>query len=109
MYRMFYNCHSSGDRVDSADAIIAEKDTVIDVAPQILRKSDDFFGVIDSEGRTLQFMREVGDLVWMEIPTPKENGSYGCHIAISDLEMVLISLPATFQSVAFPKMDFSPW
>ncbi|MFA0718709.1 hypothetical protein AB4622_22205 [Vibrio splendidus] len=40
-----------------------------------------FIGFIDSFNITLQFYVDEVDKIWVEIPVPEENGSYGKHIS----------------------------
>ena len=78
-YRAFYNCQSTEERVDSANAYDIELDGAANIVVDILRTEGDFFGLTDTAGVALQFMQEA-DSAWMEIPAPSEGGSYGAHV-----------------------------
>ncbi|MEM9415592.1 MAG: hypothetical protein AAGA29_08975 [Planctomycetota bacterium] len=108
VYQAFYCCYSTGKQVASSDPVEIDRDCVGTVALDVLRAKDDFFGLVDSEGTTLQFMRE-DEHVWMEVPAPAEQASYGKSITMDALKALLASLPPTFSHDSFPGMVRGSW
>ena len=84
-YQAFYTCHSTDDRVNSESPIDLDRNSVVNVAQQILRDPSDFFGLIDTDGKTLQFYYEESGKILMEMPCPERRVSLGRHISITDL------------------------
>jgi hypothetical protein len=83
-YRAFYACYETNRIVEAERAHEFDLDAAAALAADILRDDEDFFGLIDEQVQTLQFMRD-GEAVWMEIPVPAEQGSYGMHVAVEDV------------------------
>ena len=108
-YRVFYTCYGTDDSVDSNSPFMTDRDTMISMAQQILRRDGDFFGLIDDNHITLQFMMEKGNKIWMEIPAPVDGGSYGKQIDISDLEATLLSIDQPFEPAKLAGLAFKKW
>ena len=107
-FKAFYNCNSTEERVDSANAYDIELDWAANIVPDILRGEGDFFGLTDGAGNTLQFMRESGS-VWMEIPSPADRGSYGAHIDIADVRPTIIALTDPLDAKQMANLEFQAW
>ena len=54
-----------------------------------LRDRGDFWGVSVGDGPTLQAMRGGANRVWIEVPVPSDNGSYGRHFNMKDFNSLL--------------------
>ena len=107
-YRAFYCCYSTGEVVESADAYDIELDEARNLVTDMLRSENDFFGLIDDRGTTIQFMR-TGDNAWLEIPAPDQGGSYGKTIPIQEVREVIKSLPDPIDATAFGDLKFEAW
>jgi len=107
-YRAFYCCNSTNEIVESTDAYEIELDWARNIVFDILRDDGDFFGLTDDAGVTIQFMREQ-DRVWMEIPSPKDRGSFGRHIDILEVGSAITSLPANLSPREMDGFEFQPW
>lgn len=108
-YRVFYCCNSSGDEIESENAIGMDRDTIVGTAMQLLREEGDFFGIIDEKDNTLQFLLGENEEVLMEVPKPSGGGSNGKQIMISEVESVLLSLEGEIDPSSFSGMKFESW
>ena len=107
-YKVFYSCHKHDKHISSDSPEDMELDDILENFHHLLIESPDFLGLIDSEGTVLQFAIE-GDLVWMEIPIPKRQGSSGQNISKIGALQTLKELKDTFSTKDFPSMRFRPW
>ena len=108
-FKTFYYCESTNDRVDAENAIEVDRDTLINIAMQILREEGDFIGVTSNFGCTLQFMVSGSGSLTMEIPSPENKESYAKEIHVSEIEDVLIPLKEDFCKESFSGMNFVSW
>ncbi len=107
-YYAFYCCYSTGMDVDASDAHEIELDWAHELVLDILRDENDFFGLIDECGTTLQFMR-MEDAVLMEIPVPTKSGSFSKSISIQEVVSIIKSLPLRIDSTSFTNFTFKSW
>jgi hypothetical protein len=76
--------------------------------PRVLQARSDYFGVVDSANITLQFMRGGGNRVWVEIPDPQKQGSYGRHSTMDVVLNLIKQLPTSLESLK-PHLTFQSW
>ncbi|QDV15430.1 hypothetical protein Pan153_00440 [Gimesia panareensis] len=107
-YQAFYCCYNTNEVVSPEEACEMDLDIAGDRILELLQGDDDFFGLIDENDTTLQFLRN-GDLIWMEIPIPDQKGSFGKHIPIDEVGSLIAGLPARIDLNDFPEMEFQPW
>jgi hypothetical protein len=107
-FRAFYACYEANRLVEASRAHEFDLDAASALAVEILRNDDDFFGLIDEQDTTLQFLRD-GDAAWMEIPVPDEQGSYGKQIAVQDVPALIAGLQATIVIEQFEGLQFQSW
>ncbi|MCB9891415.1 MAG: hypothetical protein H6833_07200 [Planctomycetes bacterium] len=107
--RVFYCCYETEDRQDLDELQEIDRDSIIDLALQILRSDGDFFGIVDEGGAALQFMVQADSNVWMEVPAPERRGSYGCTIRWGDVEGVLRDLNLPLGRGDLPGLSFQAW
>ena len=88
---------------------VKSKEKLLDFAMDVLREEEDFFGIVDPQETTLQFyVEESGDL-WVEIPAPEEQGSYGKIITMSELLTIMKVLDVPFSKDMITGMAFVAW
>lgn len=109
MYRVFYNAVRLGEvpAEDARDIDLA--DVYTEIFP-LLNEEGEYFGLVDSNGTTLQAMYdEENDQYWFEVPRPDLQGSYGKHLSF-DASMDLIkSLGRSFPVDGFDGFEFQAW
>ena len=108
-YSVFYTRYETGDTMDSNTPYSCDRDTMVAMGQQILRADGDFFGIVDENTLTLQFMVQDDGRIWMELPVPSEGGSYGKHILSSDLECELLSVMLPFDPSRMEGLRFERW
>ena len=80
-----------------------------DLLAQLTRKGD-FLGIIDSDGKTLQMMYDADDdRYWIEIPSPENDGSYGCDMTLEQIAGLVEALPQRFAPAMLPGAEFRRW
>ncbi len=98
-YNVFYHCYSREVSAEADDNATMSAAEIVAQFPEILLKPDDFFGIVDANGVTLQFMRNRVERVLMEIPFPEKEGSYGNHTNLQAALEVLKQLPESFEEL----------
>jgi hypothetical protein len=107
-YQVFYSCYGLNEHVDGQHPIPATKSQVRILAIGMLAGPDDFFGIIDGRGTTLQIAVDPKGY-WVEIPAPQEKGS---HVVVMDLQRLIAlleELPEFFGVESLPGARFEPW
>ena len=107
-FTVFYQSYSLDEGVEPEAAVRMSVEEILEALPRLLQGNGDFFGVVDQEGVTLQFMRGNCDRVWMEIPVPKEQGSYGKHSTLQSVLETVADLPPSFDSLRVG-LTFQSW
>lgn len=75
-----------------------------------LERDGDFFGLVDSNGVTLQVMYEGGaDRYWVDIPQPTQRGSLGRYFTFDEAVDLFKSLPECFSALSVPGFEFKSW
>ena len=108
VYQAFYYCEQTNEYVSPEDACEMDLALAQERALNYLQGDDDFFGLIDESGTTLQFAK-TSDSIWMEIPVPAERGSYGKHISLAEVSPLIGALPAFIVLSDFSEMEFHLW
>ena len=84
MYRAFYNIIRLDQEVTSQDASEVELADVYSKMLPLMKEDREFFGLIDSQGTTLQAMYdEDADQYWFEVPRPDLQGSFGASLSMA--------------------------
>ena len=109
MLKAFYCCYSTDDWIDAPDARVIDGDSALAIAQRVLREPMDFIGFVDENGVTLQFFIEDSGLVWIEVPIPEDEGSYGKTVTLREANSVIESLPSAFGKDCLPGLDYEAW
>lgn len=91
-YRVFYCTESTDENVAPKKAVTKSQDELPAMLQAQLIDRQDFLGIIDEGHTTMQFMRGGGQRVWMEIPDPVKQGSFGKHCLLSEAIEIVKSL-----------------
>jgi hypothetical protein len=109
-YRVFYLFERSGESVSSASAVEMSARTIREQLLPRLHSEDDFLGIIDPRDTVLQILLEpVKGLYWVELPVDGAKASYGRHMEIGELKELILNLPAVFDRLAIPGLEYRPW
>lgn len=75
-----------------------------------LRDKDDFLGVVDSEGVTLQFIVEDDGTYWTEVPHPERRGSSGRKLSLNEVTQLLERPPGSLRHIEDElNLEFKAW
>jgi len=107
-YSVFYQSYSLDEGVDPSAAVRMSVEEILEAMPRLLLENGDFFGIVEQSGVRLQFMRGNCGRVWMEIPVPKEQGSYGKHSTIERVLETVANLPPSLDSLR-EGLTFQSW
>ena len=98
------NLHVSSDRPNSDDL-----PTIMGLMDEVLIGNENFLGVVDVEGITLQFAVKEDGSVWMEIPVPSEGGSYGKLSTLEECKKALQGTEGVFNRQSVQGLEFESW
>lgn len=106
LYKIFFSDFTENKILDACDARQASKDEILHSMDCVLHMPNNFLGIIDKNGVTLQFMVNTDKSVYIDIPVPKKNGSYAktaelqsCFSIVQELDKEIVI--ATIDGLAF--------
>lgn len=109
-FGVFYCFYATGEEVTSDLPVSLNLEKVTSRLLPKLESDSDFIGIVDANGKTVQFMFHRADnCIWMEIPSPEKRGSYGKYILPFELHDEIKNLPSEFSVSRFPEMKFQSW
>ena len=80
------------------------------IIPSIAEGKSNFIGFIDEQAIIFQFYVDEIDKIWVEIPYPKEKGSYGIHINTAEFYSLIKELrPPFIQYKSKLGLKFKAW
>ena len=107
--KTFYYCETTGKEIPANNPVFLNKAHAVEIALQVLRESEGFIGFVDRNNTTLQFCGDDSGNVWMEIPVPEKQGSYGKYIELTQIPSAIQSLSETFDYELIPGLEFRKW
>lgn len=107
-YTIFYTTYSTNETVAPDDQQKLSKKEIADVMRKQLLHNGDYFGIVDDENATLQFMRGNQDRVWVEVPIVSEQGSYGTHMQLDEAISLVEGISGTVAPLA-KSFTFQSW
>lgn len=108
--KFFYCIHSERPCKETTPPAPVVSDNAIVVARRALATKDDFIGFVDSHDTTLQFKAEGGDSILVDLPVPKEKGSYDTHLSRAQTLKLIGSLsPPLSRYRSELKLKFEKW
>lgn len=108
-YRVFYSAVRLGD-ISAENAIDMELADVYSEVLPVLKEHREYFGLVDSDGTTLQVMYdEEKDQYWFEVPRPDLGGSFGVSLSFDAALDLIKSLDDPFPPEGFEGFEFQSW
>jgi len=89
---VFYCIYQNDNCVKSSAANMLTKSKVLALVTQFKEHKKNFIGFIDESHITFQFYLYAENKVWVEIPSPQENGAYGKHIDVNEMLKIINNL-----------------
>ena len=109
MYRVFYSIDRLGE-VSSEDAHDIDLADVYSEIFPLLKEDGEYFGLVDSNGTTLQAMYDAdNDQYWFEVPRPDLQGSFGMNLSFDASIDLIKSLGGSFPLEGFDGFEFQAW
>ncbi|MDU2938159.1 MAG: hypothetical protein E7B59_03180 [Enterobacteriaceae bacterium] len=116
-YDVFWNFYAAEDNeigapsVSSDDPMRMTLDVVCDeLLPQLHFADDDFLGITDASGTTLQVCVTTDeDAFWIEIPSVEAQGSYGKECDRGELVELFRHVQEKINISDYPDFQFRPW
>ena len=107
---VFYCTYQNGNCIEFQKPVKLDTKGISELVALVVEEKENFVGFTDSNGTTLQFIVEDIDVIWVEIPFPEQNGSYGTQIDIEDMQEIIGSLKQPYLAYkAQLGMEFQPW
>ena len=107
-YSLFYDCVALDEAVPSDNPLPATPGKVKAMLTEVLIDEGDFLGIIDEEGTTLQFMKQHAG-IWMEVPDPENEGSYGKLATLDEARQTLDELGESIEHYLIDGLVFEKW
>lgn len=79
MVSVFYYDEETGDIIDSLHPEVCSKQKALSLFNVLTEKRGSFFGMVDENDDTLQFICLNNDNWRVDKPVPKEKGAYFCN------------------------------
>lgn len=105
--KVFYGCYGRDEFIEEPEPM--EETLLAGEAARVLVGPEDYFGVVDDAGTTLQFATRTAHELWAEIPQPERGGSVGVVMKRDDVLALLASLPERFTPQMLPNARFQSW
>ena len=109
MIDVFYSDHTRDTHIPSDSPTRTDLSGVLGLMDQVLVGDENFLGVVDADGNTLQFAANDDGSIWMEIPSPSEGGSYGRSSNLEDCKKALQEAEGQFTPKSVKGLEFQKW
>lgn len=107
-FSFFYDCVALDEAVPSDHPLPVTLRKVKAMLTEVLIDEGDFIGIIDDQGTTLQLLKQHGG-IWMEVPDPENEGSYGKHVTLDEARQTLDELGDTIEHYLIDGLLFEKW
>ena len=111
MLKYFYYNPIKGYNVPSDEATSLDEEYTTDmVYDTIGDEPGSFFGAISQDDVSLQFyLEDHNERIRMEVPVPKEQGSYAKYVNFDEALEIIKSLRENFSLKDFPDLEYESW
>lgn len=107
---VFYCTYQSGECVPGQSAIGVDPEDMGPLLERVMALEENFIGFVDREDTTIQFFVDAPDRIWMEIPVPEEQGSYGIQMSADETKSLIEMLEAPYMDYRKRlNLPFVPW
>ncbi len=106
MVRVFYYDEETGDTIDSLQPEVCSKQKALSLFNVLTEISGSFFGLVNKDNRTLQFICENEDEWRVEIPIPEKNGILFCYAQTEICKKLIKCVYENLPFTNYVQMDF---
>lgn len=90
--KVFYTVYQTQDSVKSSHPARIPKHKVTQLLKDVSLGKKNFIGFVDDDNTTIQFYVDAIGKIWVEIPFPNKQGSYGKHITTDEMHEIVSTL-----------------
>lgn len=108
-YHMFYCDYAEDEDVPAEEAIPADLETIIQRMDSVLRITENFVGMVDTNDVTLQFIVNDDYSIHVDIPIPKKRGSYSKTLPLDACVELVKGIGSTIDPDSIPGLIFESW
>ena len=108
-YKVFYQDYKKNEGPSSSSPKTMTKESILEKIEILNEDEENFFGIIDSNGVTLQFHAYPKPKIWAEVVVKEEKGSYGAKIKYQEVVTIIKDLDGTIDKNNYSKFEFEPW
>lgn len=102
-YKCYYCNYGLDEDVAGPDYITLNKNAASKIVRVILAANNDFFGLINHEGRTIQFVVEEDGYITVDMPIEKPGSEipvfHQRKTGLSEVEKIIANLPDSFEGL----------
>jgi|SRR5450631_347071 hypothetical protein len=108
--RFFYCSHVEHSCKETAGEVPVKDGNASLLARRALSTKDDFVGFVDAQQTTSQFYVENADSILVDMPFPKQKGSYATHLNRAQaLRLIARLSPPLARYRTELKLEFAQW
>jgi hypothetical protein len=110
-FKFFYTDYCEGKTIpaENADQWYVTKEEILHSMDCVLHMPDNFLGIVDKYENTLQFAVNKDRSIHIEIPSPKELGSYGKEISLEEALNTVRNLGEIITCETIGGLKFQKW
>ncbi|MDP9196765.1 MAG: hypothetical protein M3O22_08410 [Pseudomonadota bacterium] len=107
--KIFYCDYGTGKDVEAENPLSVSPEEALDLFADLSPCEGSFFGVIDTEDRTIQFMWNEDMTLHLDIPQPENNGSLTGTVSFEDAETIILDISKGKDPATIGGLVFLPW
>ena len=108
-YKIFFCDYCEDKILEPHEAIEIPIEDILHSMDCVLHIPKNFFGIIDEEDNTLQFIVNDDKSIVIDIPSAEKRGSYTKNIELKDCIEIVRNLESIKNVVDSEELDFFPW
>ncbi len=105
-YKVFYRDDANELMLEADQAQYKGMKDILKMMSEMLKDSNNFFGIVGENDETLQFYVDKPNSVRAEIPDSTKKGSYRKYLSLKDCLKIVQSLKGNFVKEDFPEFEF---
>ncbi len=106
---MFFTDYRESVSIPAEDASPRELDSILQMMNRVLRRPENFLGIVDRRDITLQFMVNDDLTIHVDVPMPERGGSLVKTSGLSECLELVKSLDDPIDYESIPDMEFQTW
>ena len=108
-YRVTFCDFETGRQEAGDGGVMMTLAEILAMMDELLTSTGDFVSVTHEDGTMLQFVVDDHGTCLLDMPSPKERGSYEKHVSVAICKETLESMPDTFDPKQVSGLTFNRW